>query len=91
MHETKWLNMAVVDILSLFCMYVHMCSAGDYVRSNEALIEAIRVRDEKLVATEHLAKKFLEVRNTDIFDDLLLWILKVICCVVIRLRMGTIG
>jgi membrane protein required for beta-lactamase induction len=47
-------------IVVILLVYLSI-SAGDYVRSNEALIEAIRVRDEKLVATEHLAKKFLEV------------------------------
>ena len=36
-------------------------SNADHVRSNEALIEAIRLRDDRLTSAEHLANKFLEV------------------------------
>lgn len=36
-------------------------SSADHVRSNEALIEAIRLRDDRLTSSEHLANKFLEV------------------------------
>lgn len=51
----------IVDVeITRVCFNDQMFS-GDHFRSNEALIEAIRLRDDRLTSAEHLANKFLEV------------------------------
>lgn len=62
--------------------------SGDYFRSNEALIDAIRLRDDRLTSAEHLANKFLEVLSGSIFALIFHFLLPLL---MFRPRMVTIG